>query len=139
VSICVTAIIKTKMKKEIMYIELKSGYSDSGPAWIGKVNYSKSGQTVYFDGKAIKYATGLINGNGYDIQTGETYWISGVKKNQKDRHWAGSGKVMIDKDCVDDYLSIIGKTTLDMRRFEVVSLKPSIPPENFHEAENKKL
>jgi hypothetical protein len=36
------------MKDRIMYVELKSGFSDDGPAWIGKVKFSKSGQTVYF-------------------------------------------------------------------------------------------
>lgn len=40
------------MKSKIMYIELKTGYSDNGPAWIGMVEFSKSGKTVYFDNKA---------------------------------------------------------------------------------------
>lgn len=30
-------------------MELKSGYSDNGPAWTGRVEFSKSGQTIYFD------------------------------------------------------------------------------------------
>lgn len=30
------------MKSEIKYIELKTGYADNGPAWIGKVEFSKS-------------------------------------------------------------------------------------------------
>ena len=34
----------------IRYIELKTGFSDRGPAWIGKVVFSKSGQTIYFNG-----------------------------------------------------------------------------------------
>ena len=29
------------MKTQLKYIELKSGYSDDGPAWIGKVEFSK--------------------------------------------------------------------------------------------------
>lgn len=29
------------MIKNLMYIELKSGYSDDGPAWIGYVKTSK--------------------------------------------------------------------------------------------------
>jgi hypothetical protein len=33
---------------EIKYIELKTGYSDYGPAWIGRVKKSKSGKTIYF-------------------------------------------------------------------------------------------
>jgi len=123
------------MKKEIMYVELKSGFNDNGPAWIGRVAYSKSGQTIYFNGRAFKKSAG-ISGNYHDIETGEEYWISGVKKNQQDRHWAGSGKVMIDKICIDEYLRIVGKSTLDERIFEIVSLMPSLPVERFHEAEN---
>ena len=28
------------MIKDLMYIELKTGYSDDGPAWIGYVKYN---------------------------------------------------------------------------------------------------
>lgn len=34
------------MQPGVMYIELKSGYSDDGPAWIGKVEFSKTGQRL---------------------------------------------------------------------------------------------
>ena len=95
------------MKNEIKYIELKSGYSDNGPAWIGKVKISRTGNTIYFDDKAFEKRA-LISGNYRDIETGEEYWISGVKKNASDRHWAGTGKVMIDKSIVDNYLEVIG-------------------------------
>ena len=30
------------MIRDIMYIELKTGYSDDGPAWIGYVKYNGS-------------------------------------------------------------------------------------------------
>jgi hypothetical protein len=126
------------MKKRIMYVELMSGFNDNGPAWIGSVAYSKAGQTIYFNGKAFKKSSG-ISGNYHDLETGEEYWISGVKKNQQDRHWAGSGKVMIDRHCIDEYLKIVGKSSLDERLFTIVSLLPSVPSEKFHETENKKL
>ncbi|WP_219909591.1 hypothetical protein [Flavobacterium magnum] len=41
------------MKSKVMYIENKTE-GHHGPAWIGKVEFSKSGQTVYFDNKALK-------------------------------------------------------------------------------------
>jgi len=126
------------MKQKLMYVELKSGFNDNGPAWIGKVTYSKSGQTIYFNGKALKKGSG-ISGNYHDLETGDEYWVSGVKKKGHDRHWAGSGKIMMDKECIDEYLSIIGKSTLDGRNLEIVTLKPSMQSEKFHEAENKKL
>lgn len=41
------------MKSKIMYIENKSN-GHHGPAWIGLIEFSKSGQTVYFNNKALK-------------------------------------------------------------------------------------
>jgi len=38
------------MRTEIIYIELRSGFSDNGSAWIGLVYFSMSGKTIYFDG-----------------------------------------------------------------------------------------
>ena len=37
------------MIHDLMYIELKTGYSDDGPAWIGYVKTSKSRKTIYFN------------------------------------------------------------------------------------------
>ena len=37
------------MIKDLMYIELKAGYSDDGPAWIGYVKTSKTKKTIYFN------------------------------------------------------------------------------------------
>lgn len=42
----------------IKYIELKTGHNDSGPAWVARVKLSRSGRTVYFNGKALKRAHG---------------------------------------------------------------------------------
>ncbi len=108
------------MRSEIKYIELKSGYSDDGPAWIGKVEFSKTGQTTYFNNHAFKG-----NGHGYcfDIETKKTYWITGIKKNGQNRHWAGKGKIMIDKMIVEDYLKLIDLKTLDLTKFEVVEIE----------------
>jgi hypothetical protein len=128
------------MKDRILYVELKSGYGDSGPAWIGKARQSKSGRTLYFDGKAFQSLNGTgTQGNYVDIETGEEYWISGVKKNQQDRHWAGSGTVMIDEAVVKDYLSFVGLKTLDPRRFEIVKLDHSDVAGRIDEMENAPL
>ena len=76
----------------LKYIERKTGYADNGPAWIARVRLSKSGRTVYFNGKALKRTGGQgIPGNHRDIETGDEYWVSGVKKRGVNRHWAGSG------------------------------------------------
>jgi len=79
----------------LKYIELKTGYNDNGPAWIARVKVSKSGQTVYFNGRALKKGSNGP-GNFHDLQTGESFWESGVKRDGTDRHWAGSGKVLVE-------------------------------------------
>ncbi|MET2984027.1 mannose-1-phosphate guanylyltransferase [Aureibaculum conchae] len=128
------------MKPELKYIELKSGFGDNGPAWIGIAEFSKSGRTVYFNGKALKNANamGIEGGNHYDIETGEEYWVSGIKKNGTDRHWAGGGKIMIDRNVVDLYLSLVDFNVLDKNRFELIDVNPT-DKQKFSELENEKL
>jgi hypothetical protein len=112
------------MKKQLAYIELKTGYSDNGPAWIGLVEFSKSGQTIYFDDKALKkQKISGNNSNHYDIETGNEYWVSGVKKNGQDRHWAGKGKIMIDKNSIEDYLLFTNKKELNSTKFQIIEFK----------------
>jgi hypothetical protein len=109
----------------IRHLELKSGYHDDGPAWIALVLVSKSGRTVYFNGKALKRSTQGVSGNYYDVETAESYWVSGVKKKGGDRHWAGRGKITIDAGAIDEYLRIIGAKELDPSRFVVsAAIKP---------------
>jgi hypothetical protein len=88
----------------IMYVELKSGHGDSGPARITRVTFSKSGQSVYFRGKRLQKSGGQgIQGNYFDAETGDEYWVSGPKRDGTDRHWAGGGIVQIDEDVADEY------------------------------------
>jgi hypothetical protein len=61
------------------------------------------------------------SGNYVDMESAESYWVSGVKKNGEDRHWAGSGKVLIEADAVEEYLKTIGAKTLDKSRCEVTA------------------
>jgi hypothetical protein len=90
-----------------MYVEQKTANND-GPAWIGRVQFSKTGRTVYCRNKTFRRVPrGGVRGNHVDVDTGEEYWISGVKKNQEDRHWAGHGPVIVDEDVRDEYESLI--------------------------------
>ena len=92
------------MNSRIMYVELKSGHGDSGPAWIGRVTFSKSGRTLRYRGKSFQSLRGGgVSGNYRDVETDEEYWISGPKKQGGDRHWAGSGPVEIDDDVREAY------------------------------------
>jgi hypothetical protein len=111
--------------KFLRYIELKSGHSDNGPAWIAYVTQSKSGRTLYFNGRGLMKLKGQrradSGGNYVDMETGESFWISGVKKNGQDRHWAGSGKVLIEAAAVSDYLDFILAKTLDPSRYAITN------------------
>jgi len=111
--------------KVLRYIELKSGYSDNGPAWIAYVQQSKSGRTLYFNGRELMKLKGQrrgeSGGNYIDMETGESFWVSGVKLNGQDRHWAGSGKVLIEAAALVEYLAMIGAKTLDTSRCEVTN------------------
>jgi hypothetical protein len=82
------------------------------PAWIAHVEMSRSGQTVYFNGKALKGARRGSPGNYHDLETGEIYWVSGVKKRGGDRHWAGSGEIAIEARAVAEYLELAGDDEL---------------------------
>ena len=64
-----------------MYIELKTGYSDDGPAWIGYVKTSKTRKTIYFNDHAFQKSIGSYS-NYIDIENGDEYWISGLKREK---------------------------------------------------------
>ena len=109
------------MKSQLMYVELKTGYTDDGPAWIGKVFFSKTGRSIYFNG--LSFAKGnRAGGNYYDIISGDYYWISGIKKRGTNRHWAGTGKIQIDKNAVLEYLETTRLSTLPENRFTIAEL-----------------
>ncbi|WP_405207363.1 hypothetical protein [Aquimarina sp. LLG6339-5] len=128
------------MKTEIKYIELKSGYSDNGIAWIGLVSFSKSGKTIYFDGKSFQSLNGMgIKGNHFDLESGEEYWISGVKKDMSDRHKFGGGKIFVEKRILNDYLRTIGKTELPKSGYELTEINTEKPTERINELENSHL
>ncbi|WP_242622499.1 hypothetical protein [Intestinimonas timonensis] len=47
-----------------------------------------------------------------DIENGDEYWISGLKKAESNRHWAGRGKILIDRRAVPEYLALIGEPNM---------------------------
>ena len=102
-----TSAIIRAVKRRVMYVELKTGYADNGPASIGWVTFSKSGGSIYYRGRTLQRGN-VVSGNYYDVDTREEFWVSGVKKNRQDRHWAGSSAVEIEPDAVDEYQRIIG-------------------------------
>lgn len=127
------------MKPELRYVELKSGYAGNGPAWIGLAEFSKTRQTVYFNGQAFRSIGGSgMAGNFVDIETGDEYWISGIKKDGNDRHWSGSGVIKIDRNVVDLYLRSVGEDKLNSKRFEITDILPT-DKQRFKDLENQKM
>jgi hypothetical protein len=81
-----------------MYVEQKSDgnrwLDDRGPAEIGEVTFSQTGKTIYFKGKSFeRIKGGGVAGNYRCVETGDEYWITGVKKRGTNRHWAGGGLI----------------------------------------------
>ena len=89
------------MKSRIMYVEFK-GEGLSGPGWITRVSFSKSGSSIYFRGRRLQTLRGAgYKANYRDTETGDWYWVSGPKKNGEDRLYGGV--VEIDEDVRDEY------------------------------------
>lgn len=126
-----------RLINNLMYIELKTGYSDDGPAWIGYVKTSKSKKTIYFNDHAFQKNIGNYS-NYIDIENGDEYWISGLKKEESNRHWDGHGKIMIDRRAVEEYLLLIGEKELPSNLFEVVDIEDRFPVERVNELLNEK-
>ena len=92
-------------------MELKTGFSDDGPASISWVTFSKTGRTIYYRDRTLqRIIRGGTGSNHCDINTGEHFWISGVKKNGEDRHWAGRGRVVVDDDAKEEYERLTRRT-----------------------------
>lgn len=125
------------MIHDLMYIELKTGYSDDGPAWIGYVKTSKSKKTIYFNDHAFQKLVGGCS-NYVDIENGDEYWISGLKKRESNRHWAGRGKIAIDRRAIKKYIELIGEKELPMNLFEIVDIEDRFPIERINQLSNAK-
>jgi len=91
-----------------MYIEYK-GEGLTGPARIGRVTFSKSGSSIYYQGKTFQSLKGGYKANYYDLATGEQYWISGPKKRGGDHLYVTGIPVEIDDDVREEYWRDIRK------------------------------
>jgi hypothetical protein len=91
-------------KSRIMYIEEKSD-GLNGPARIGRVALSKSGRSLSYAGRTFQSLGGRgFKANYFDIESGNHFWISGPRKDGKDRLYEGSAKpVEIDPDVSEEY------------------------------------
>ena len=87
----------------IMYIECKAG-GLTGDARIGRVTFSQTGRTLYYQGKKFQSLKGKgFKSNYFDVDTGEDYWISGPKRGGGDALYGGSTPIQIDEDVREEY------------------------------------
>lgn len=103
----------TAKKTRIMYIEDKSE-GLNGPARIGRVTLSKTGQSLHYAGRTFQRLGGQgFKANYFDTETGAHFWISGPRKDGADRLYEGSAKpVDIDDDAAVEYwTNIRGQTS----------------------------
>ena len=87
-------------KTRVMWIERKDGLA--GPVRIGRVTFSKSGQSVHYGGITF----GRLHGQGFkanyfDMDTREQYWISGCRNDGRDALY--NTDVEIDDDVREEY------------------------------------
>jgi len=100
-----------RMKSRIMYIEDKSD-GLIGPARIGRVTFSKTGGTLYYQGRSFQRVRGFKH-NYEDVNTGDPFWISGPKRNGEDSLYHSSIPTEIDDDVRGEYWRDIRQQPLD--------------------------
>ena len=91
------------VKTRIMYIEDKSG-GLTGPARIGRVTFSNTGKLLYYKGMRFQSKKGSgFKSNYFEVESGDSYWISGPHKDGRDQLYPSSIPVEIDVDVADEY------------------------------------
>jgi hypothetical protein len=126
------------MRERLLYVEAKSS-GHGGEAWIGFATFSRTGATVFFNGRAFRSLKGSgVSANFFDLLTGESFWISGVKKRGSNRHRFGSGVIQVERRAVPALLGLLGARELDHSRFAIGdAAESSSLRRTIHEHENE--
>ena len=94
------------LRRRVMYVENKHGLIDGAHGRIGWVSFSKTGQTVYYRDRTLQKGSG-ISGNFFDVETGEEFWVSGVKRRGSNAQPAEHGvSIEVDPDAIEEYRAI---------------------------------
>ncbi len=107
---------------KIKFIELSSGSSHDGPAWVANVEFSKSGRTLYFDGRALKKELGT-HSNYSDAETEEEFWVYDPQRDGLDRDNSKNGLAYVDDTIADEYARFLKVDALDPGKYEIVKMK----------------
>ena len=91
-----------------MYVEDKSA-GLNGPARIGRATFNRTGKSLSYRGRTFQSLKGHgFKANYFDIETGERFWISGPRKDGRDRLYESSARpVEIDDDIAEEYWRVI--------------------------------
>ena len=94
-------------RSRIMYIECKAG-GLTGDARIGRVFFSKTGKTLYYNGMTFQSLKGAgFKSNYFEVESGDQYWISGPRKDGSDRLYGERLAIAVDDDVAEEYWSEI--------------------------------
>jgi len=86
----------------VMFVHLKTRHcGDGGPSWISLVRFNKSWKTAYWHGLRLARAQG-VDGNFFDPQTQEEYWLSGPKRDRTDTRYSHT-QPAVDDDVREIY------------------------------------
>ena len=107
------------MNDRIMYVQLKTGYdTDAGPSWIAWVRFTKTWRTAYFRGRTLRRVTGTaranFDANIDDTENGDTYWISGPKRDRTDGRY-GHQMPHVEEDARAAYVAFLKGAALPGR------------------------
>lgn len=98
---------RQRSNTRIMYIERKGGEL-IGPARIGRVTFSRTGCTLYYRDQTFQSLKGHgFKANYFEIATGDSYWISGPKRDGSDRLYGERIPIEIDADVREEYWTSI--------------------------------
>lgn len=95
-----------------MYVELKTGFDEDGggPAWVGRVRFSKTGRTIFYRGRELqRKAADDASGLHVDIATREEFWVSGVKRKRGPRPWLDRIDVVVDDDAREEFERLVAR------------------------------
>ena len=98
---------KRDRHSQVMYIEYK-GDALSGPARIGRVTFSRSRKTIYYNDCKLQSLKGNgYKANYYDSDNGGWYWVSNCRADGQDTLYPGT--IEIDGDVLEEYWTEIRK------------------------------
>ncbi|MDQ1542003.1 MAG: hypothetical protein QOH29_2729, partial [Actinomycetota bacterium] len=86
---------------------------DSGPGWISLVRFNKTWKTAYWHGRTLARGQGF-DGNFYDVETNEEYWLSGPKRDRTDARYSNS-QPDVDDDVREIYEAFLKGSPLPGR------------------------